>query len=156
LIKIIKNKTTTITIDKIAKKIYINWKSAISKENKELEIDSIKEIKLKQIHQQENTDSKKSRPIYDLVFTLNNGEEINLTPSGPSSFNILGMQINPDEKIGEKIANYLNIPFIKPPTIMEAMSNMTANIKEAMSKDTEAEKLATIKEMTERGITNKI
>lgn len=146
---LLKNKKTTITIDKVSNKVSIIYKTLFNKQNKEIDIISIKEVLMTN---KSNNDKKLS---YHSCIILNTGEEIDLTPNGCSSFTLFGViEINPDIKISKKIADFLNVPF-QQMTIKKLFSNAIENIMEASQKGTDEEKKKTIIEMTEKGIINR-
>ena len=146
---LLKNKKTTIIIDRVSNKVSITYNSLFNKQNKEIDIISIKEVLMTN---KSNNDKKLS---YHSCIILNTGEEIDLTPNGCSSFTLLGMiEINPDIKISKKIADFLNVPF-QQMTIKKLFSNAIENIMEASQKGTDEEKKKTIIEMTEKGIMNR-
>ncbi len=146
---IIKSRRTTVVIDKLYKKVSITHKSLFGKQNYEIEISSIKEILMA------NKPNFRGKTSYHVSLILNNGQEIDLTPTGCKSYSFLKIiEIIPDVKKCERISSYLNVPFRKL-TLRSILSNTIENIKEASSKGTEEEKMKTITEMTNKGIYNR-
>ena len=122
-------KITTITLDKITRKIVFEWKTIISKKSKEYDLGSIKQLELQQVY---NSNSK-SRGGYSnkLVFLLDNGEEVPLNPNSSSVVSVGGRQITTGKGIGLKISSFLNIPFQERrlPTVNEILSTIQSSIK---------------------------
>lgn len=146
---LLKNKKTTIIIDKMSNKVSIVYKTLFNKQNKEVDINSIKEILMT------NKSNNSKKLSYHSCIILNTGEEIDLTPNGCSSFTLLGaININPDINISKKIADFLNVPF-RQMTLNKLFSNAIENIMEASQKETTEEKKKIIIEMTEKGILNR-
>jgi hypothetical protein len=133
-------KTTTITLDRITRKVVFKWKTLINEKSKEYELGSIKQLELQQVY----TSSSKGRGGYSyrLVFILGTGEGVPLNPYGSSNVRIMGRQIITERGIGTRIANFLSIPFQerRPPTVSETLSTIQSAIENAAQKEIEKQK----------------
>jgi len=122
-------KITTITLDKITRKIVFEWKTIISKKSREYDLGSIKQLELQQVY----TSNSKSGGGYSnkLVFLLDNGEEVPLNPNSSSVVSVGGRQIITGKGIGLKISSFLDIPFQERrlPTVNEILSTIQSSIK---------------------------
>lgn len=101
-------KRTTATFDKNAKKLFLLVKRLTGKKIQEYDLDQIQEIQLRRYRSVESSALKDStsfqeRYSYMLVFILNDNKEIDFGTREGSPIN--------GRTIGEKMANFLNIPF---------------------------------------------
>lgn len=126
-------KITTISLDKLSNKLSFQQKGLTNKIIKEYTLGQIKEIELSVSY----STSGKNNYSYHLAFVLNNNEIIPLNPGSSSFLKIMGKQIIPENTIGQRIANFLNVPFQnrQPPTASEALSTISSAIQNAIEKE---------------------
>lgn len=132
LFVIFASQITTITLDKPSQKMVFTKKSIFRKESKEYNLNSIKQLELRQNYVSSHRTG--SGISYKLVFILDNNEEVSLDPHSSSIIRILGKQIIPEDEIGTKISNFLNIPFEKrrPPTVNEMLSAIQTGVQNSI------------------------
>lgn len=114
----------TISIDRGTGKITFLWKRLIGTKKKEYSLDQIKEI-IFQTYYTIQTKTKRPRPNYSLLFIFKNEKEVAFQNKGRK-----------DKIIGEKIAQFLNVPFQekRPPTVSEVLSTIKETIQENIDK----------------------
>ncbi len=110
----------TISIDKSIGKITFLWKRLIGTKKEEYNLDQVKEITF-QAHYTTNRKGRGYRLEYDLLFILKNEKEV-----------VFKNKSKKDKIVGEKIAQFLNVPFQerRPPTASETLSTIKETIQE--------------------------
>jgi len=127
-------KITTIIFDKASNKLLFSQKGLISKGTKEYILDQIKEVELSMAY---STSNKSRGYSYHLACVLKNGELVQLNPWSSSNTRVLGSQVIPEKNIGERIANFLRVPFLerRPPTVVESLSAVSGAIQRTTEKE---------------------
>ncbi|MEK7478914.1 MAG: hypothetical protein AAB626_03285 [Patescibacteria group bacterium] len=120
----------TVSLDKTSNKLLFLRKKLIGKSNQsEYALNQIKEVELSVAY-------NKSGYSYHLSFIFNNGEIVPLSPGASSIIKINGWQIVPENDLGTKISNFLNIPFQerRAPTVGETLSAIQSAVQTEMEK----------------------
>jgi hypothetical protein len=133
---IVISKNTTISLDKTSNKLLFLKKGITGQTVKEYSLDQIKEIEMFASYSSSSSGSGYS---YHLAFVFKNNEEVPLNPGDSTIIRFMGRQIIPEKKLGEKIADFLNVPFQEkePLTMAETLSEVTSAVKDAARKEIE-------------------
>lgn len=147
IIPVLFNTRYLIIFNKDENKLKINQKNLVKQKNDTYELSDIKSIELWTISGQ-NGGSKNNGLQYKLACILENNQYVILNPDTQSSFKIsIGLaawNIIPEKKIGEKIAAFLNIPFVenrRPPTVNETLNVLYDGVRDAVGKHVNQKKL---------------
>lgn len=129
------SKITIIHLNKISNKLLFTIKGLTGSTTKEYMLDTIKEIELSV----EYSSGKNNGYSYHLAFVLNNNEIVQFNPGSSSVTKIMGLQIIPEKVIGNKVANFLGVPFQerRPPTVNEILSTVSSAVKSSVEKEKE-------------------
>jgi len=133
-------KITTVTLNKISRKIALKRKNLINEKFQEYDIGSVKQLKLQQVYVPNSKGG--GGHSYKLAFVLDGGEEVLLNPYGSSIIKVMGRQVITEKKIGARIANFLNIPFQerRSLTVSETLSTVQSAIQDVARKEMEKQK----------------
>ena len=147
IIPVLFNTRYLIIFNKDENKLKINQKNLVKQKNDTYELSDIKSIELWTISGQ-NGGSKNNGLQYELACIVENNQYVILNPDTQSSFKIsIGLaawNIIPEKKIGEKIAAFLNIPFVenrRPPTVNETLNVLYDGVRDAVGKHVNQKKL---------------
>lgn len=117
----------TISVNKASGKITFSWKRLLGEKREEYNLNEIKEIVFHAYYSANHAHKGINRHHldYDLFFVLQNGKNITFKNESKN-----------DKIIGEKIAQFLNVPFREelPPTPSEIFSMAKEKMQEVMSR----------------------
>lgn len=124
------SKTTKIILDKGSNKISLIFKRLIGNEHKKYyQLNCIKNVLLQKTY---DYNMGKPRCYFNIILILDNREKIKLPSSSTVSVGggLIGRKyFNKDEKIGEKIATFLGVPFEKNDSEKEELKNTISELK---------------------------
>jgi len=130
-------KVITVTMDKTTGKCVWAQKSLMGKTDKEYPLDKIKEVELTTSYSYTHRRSGKNSGgyTYHVNLVMKDGSILELNP-GVSQVRTLGWQMVPENKLGTRIAQFLNVPFQerRSPTVTEALSTVSSAIQDAIAK----------------------
>jgi len=127
------SKTTKITLDKGSNKVLLISKKLIGDEHKKYyELKRIKKVLLQKTYAYRG---EKTRCYFNIILILDNNEKIKLPSSATVSVGggLIGKKyFNKDEKIGEKIAKFLEVPFEKKDSENQGLKDTISELKKTI------------------------
>ena len=135
IFSIVKSQTKIISLDKESKKMLVTEKSLIDKNIEEHAFEEIKSVELQRVY------NKKGQHSDYLKFILENGETIPKI-AGYSVTKIMGMQMENQSITGNRIAEFLGVPFEekRPPSAGEVLSSIQATVQNSIEKENKDDK----------------
>ncbi|NCW13231.1 MAG: hypothetical protein EBV82_08765 [Chitinophagia bacterium] len=147
IVPIIFSTRDLISFNKVENKLKISQKNFLKEKNYVYELGTIKSIELWTLSNQ-NGGNRNNSLQYKLACILENGQHVILNPDTSSSTNmsvgLITWNIIPEKGIGEKIAAFLNIPFVenrRPPTVTETLNVLYEGVQDAIEKHSNQQKL---------------
>ena len=132
-------KITTVKLDKSIGKLTFFQKGLMSQNSNEYDLKKIKEVELNVTYHH----GKNGGYSFHLAFVFDSGEIVQLNPFSSSIVKAIGQQINPEKKLGTRIAAFLGVPFQerRPLSVNEALSAVSSAIKQASEEMEKRKKL---------------
>jgi len=129
-IVLLMSKTTKITLDKGSNKVLLVFKKLIGDERKKYyELKRIKKVLLQKTYIYEKGGTK---CYFNIILIFDDGKKIKLPSSATVSVGgglIERKYFNKGEKVGEKIATFLGVPFEKNDSEKEELKNTISELK---------------------------